>query len=105
GSDAASGSGTGNRGDIFVNAAGGAVNFTAGGGEDGQARIGHGGPLTGGNHDGRIVVLGRDGIALAAGNGNRALAQIGHGGGAVSGHLSGDIFLNIDPLTFQPVGG
>ncbi len=35
----------------------------------------------------------------------RALAQIGHGGGTVNGNLSGDIFVNRDPLTMAPVGG
>src|SRR5690606_34756545 len=98
GSEAGSGTGVGNSGSIDVRALTGSLTFTAGGGAAGQARIGHGGHLTGGNHQGNIAVSAASGITLTGGAGNRALAQIGHGGGLAAGQLSGDIYLNLDPV-------
>jgi len=105
GGSQATGSGVGHTGDIDIIARTGAFTFTAGGGEDGQARVGHGGALTGGNHNGDIFVTGATGLTLNASTGLRALAQIGHGGGATAGNLSGDILLNITPGTLVPIGG
>jgi hypothetical protein len=96
----------GHSGAINVTSTTGSVHFTAGTGIDSQARIGHGGANVRGDHHGDIAVSGATGIELIGGNGGtRALAQIGHGGGAINANLSGNIFLNLDPLTGSPKGG
>jgi len=74
----------------------------------GFALVGHGGHRNSGDQSGRIVVL-AGAIELEGGESAEAFAQIGHGGAfgsaTVSGALSGDIFINFDPVANAVSGG
>ncbi|MEC5125914.1 filamentous hemagglutinin N-terminal domain-containing protein [Verrucomicrobiales bacterium BCK34] len=98
-------------GDVRVDARNGTLKLESGNGSTDTGnftQVGHGGPLTEGAMDGRIVVL-ANAIDMDSGGMADAYAQIGHGGfdtdNALGGTLSGDIFINVDPTAGNAVVG
>jgi len=86
----------------------GLVTLNGGGaGSDGYVQIGLGGhEATGsfGTVGDSVTVIGL-GIDLNGGNGLRSSVQIGSGGYNADGALTGNVFVNVNPLTNLPVGG
>jgi mucin-19 len=112
----------GSSGDIFVNTRGlvtstGDIRFTAGGGEEAYAQLGHGGFGTRGAASGKLAGLNRidvrsggdiifisgdasgfgDDTLLRTANGRRAYAQLGHGGYDADAH-------NVDASGYEGLG-